>query len=135
MFENNNLKGLLNQISSGAMDKVQSALNDPNSRAEIDEQMFQSALQGIRDGVMEYKNDPLLPILNDEINTRTEAFKGLSAAEESNLLQLSAEQKRIITENDKATKAEFLSTVPKLGHPGLKLSDKYISFTNSIGAH
>ena len=49
MFENNNLKGLLNQISSGAMDKVQSALNDPNSRAEIDEQMFQSALQGIRD--------------------------------------------------------------------------------------
>ena len=86
MFENNNLKGLLNQISSGAMDKVQSALNDPNSRAEIDEQMFQSALQGIRDGVMEYKNDPLLPILNDEINSRTEAFKGLSAEEESKLL-------------------------------------------------
>lgn len=84
---------------------------------------------------MEYKNDPLLPILNGEINSRTEAFKGLSPAEESKLLQLTAEQKRIILENDKSTKAEFLSTVPKLSHPGLKLSDKYISFTNSIGAH
>lgn len=48
--------------------------------------MFQSALAGIRKGVMEYENDPLLPLLTEEINSRTEAYKGLSAAEESKLL-------------------------------------------------
>lgn len=48
--------------------------------------MFQSALAGIRKGVMEYENDPLLPILTEEINQRTEAYKGLSPEEESKLL-------------------------------------------------
>lgn len=110
------------------MEKVQSAMNDPMQRAEIDEQMFQSALAGIRKGVMEYDNDPLLPILTEEINSRTEAYKGLSSAEESKLLQLTDDQKRIVTENDKATKSEFLSQVPKLSHPGLKLTDKYLNF-------
>jgi len=61
-------------------------LDDPSRRAEIDEGMFESALAGIRSGVMTYENDPLLPILTEEINTRTEAFKGLSAEEESKLL-------------------------------------------------
>ena len=125
---------MLDQIGSGALNKVQSALDDPTERAQIDEQMFQSALAGIRKGVMEYDNDPLLPILSNEINSRTEAYKGLSAEEESKLLSLTAEQKRIITENDKATKTEFLSQVPKLGHPSLKASEKYVQFTNAIGA-
>ena len=57
---------------------------------------------------MEYENDPLLPILAEEITKRTESYKGLTAEEESKLLALTAEQKRIITENDKMTKAEFL---------------------------
>lgn len=48
--------------------------------------MFQSALEGIRKGRMEYENDPLLPILTEEIMKRTEAYKGLSAEEESKLL-------------------------------------------------
>ena len=53
--------------------------------------MFQSALEGIRKGRMEYENDPLLPILSEEIMKRTEAYKGLSAEEESKLLSLTAD--------------------------------------------
>ena len=83
---------------------------------------------------MEYENDPLLPILSEEILSRTEAFKGLTAEEESKLLALTADQKRIIAENDKMTKTEYLKQLPKLSHPTLKGSDKYLSFTNSIGA-
>ena len=109
-------------------------MTDPVERADIDEKMFQSALAGIRKGRMEYENDPLLPILSDEIMKRTESFKGLSAEEESKQLALTAEQKRIITENDKMTKAGFLKQVPKLSHPTLKASEKFVSFTNSIGA-
>ena len=63
-FEQNNLKKLLGTITTGALDKVKSSMEDPEKRAEIDEQFFQSALQGIRAGVMRYENDPLLPIVN-----------------------------------------------------------------------
>ena len=48
--------------------------------------MFESALAGIRKGVMEYENDPLLPIVTEEINARTQAYAGLSSEEESKLL-------------------------------------------------
>jgi len=37
---------------------------------------------------MEYDNDPLLPILQGEIQKRTSAYKSLSAEEERNLLML-----------------------------------------------
>ena len=36
-YENKNLKGLLDTIGSGAMKKVESALQDPIQRAEIDD--------------------------------------------------------------------------------------------------
>ena len=83
---------------------------------------------------MEYENDPLLPILSEEILSRTEAYKGLTAEEESKLLALTADQKRIIAENDKMTKTEYLKQLPKLSHPTLKASEKFVNFTASIGA-
>lgn len=134
MFENNNLKNLLDEIGKGALDKIQSSLNDPEKRAEIDQGIFESALAGIRSGVMTYENDPLLPIITEEINTRTEAFKGLSAEEESKLLQLTQDQKRIISSADKASKTEFLSALPKLSNPGVKLHEKYLGYVNSISS-
>jgi len=132
MFENNNLKALLDTIGKGALEKVNASLNDPAMRSDIDEQMFQSALSGIRQGVTTYEGDPLLPIVESEIKARTEAFKGLSAEEESKMLQLTADQKRIITTSDKATKAEFLSAQPKVSHAGVKAHPKFLQYVNSI---
>ena len=40
---------------------------------------------------MKYENDPLLPIIEDEIKVRSENFKGLSSEEESKLLSLTQE--------------------------------------------
>ena len=62
-FEQTNLKKLLGTITSGALDKVKTSMEDPEKRKEIDDQFFQSALAGIRAGVMRYENDPLLPIV------------------------------------------------------------------------
>lgn len=61
---------------------------------------------------MEYVNDPILPILTEEIKKRTAEFKNLTPAEESKLLSLNADQKRMLIDNDKKTKAEFLHAVP-----------------------
>ena len=88
MFEQNNLKKLLGEIGSGASQKLKDSLADPTTRAEIDQGLFESALAGIRKGVMEYENDPLLPLVTKEINARTQAYAGLSSEEESKLLQL-----------------------------------------------
>ena len=130
MFESNNLKSLLDTIGKGALDKVTAALNDPSQRDDIDEQMFQSALSGIRNGVMTYEGDPLLPVVEAEIRARTDAYKGLSAEEESKLLQLNQDQKRIIANADKAVKAEFLSAQPKIAHAGVKAHPKYLQYVN-----
>ena len=85
-FEQTNLKKLLGTITTGALEKVQTSMADPTTRADIDEKFFQSALQGIRAGIMRYENDPLLPIITDEISARSDAFRGLSPQEESDLL-------------------------------------------------
>ena len=73
-FEQSNLKNLLNGIGSGALKKLKDSLANPESNKEIKEASFQSALQGIRDGSMTFKNDPLMPILTSEINDRVSGY-------------------------------------------------------------
>ena len=57
---------------------------------------------------MSYKGDPLLPIVQAEVQNRTAAFANLSAADESNLMSLTSDHKRIIADNDKKAKVEYL---------------------------
>jgi len=133
-FEQNNLKTLLGTITQGALDKVHSSIKDPATRDQIDEQFFQSALSGIRAGVMRYENDPLLPILNSEITARSESFKSLSAEEESKLLQLTAAQKQSLATSDRAAKREYLVAAPAVSHAGVKSQEKYQTYVASLHA-
>jgi hypothetical protein len=91
----------LRDIVLGSFDKVQSSLKDPQSKKEIQRQAFQAALQGITSGVMKYDNDPLLPILQNEMQSRIAHFKGLSPEDESKLLSLTQEQRRVIADLDR----------------------------------
>jgi hypothetical protein len=100
-YEQGNLKSLLNGIGKGALDKVNSALSDTQHSSKIKEAAFQSALSGIREGVMTYKNDPLMPILTNEIASRVNAYKSISAEEEGKLLSLDNDQKKVVIEADK----------------------------------
>ena len=97
-FENNNLKTLLKGIGQGSIDKVNLALADASQSEQIKEQAFQSALSGIRSGIMTYENDPLLPILTEEVMSRTSAYQSLTSAEESQMLSLNNDQKRIVVD-------------------------------------
>jgi len=92
---------LLNGIGTSASEKMLASLADPEEKAVINEAAFQSALKGIAAGAMTYENDPLLPILQAEVEARTSAYANLSAEEESKLMSLTADHKRIIAENDK----------------------------------
>jgi hypothetical protein len=79
-YEQANLRKLLDGIGKGALDKVNAALADSEQSKIIKEGMFKSALAGLREGIMNYENDPILPILTDEIKARTSAYQSLTDA-------------------------------------------------------
>jgi len=47
---------------------------------------------------MTYKNDPLMPILANEITSRVNSYKALSKDDETKLLSLNADQKKFIVD-------------------------------------
>ena len=103
-YEQANLKSLISGLSKESFAKIEEKLADPAQRAQIEDDFFQSALAGLRKGVMEYENDPLLPILQEEIRSRTSAYQNLSAEEEQKLLMLTDAQKSAILAQDKSAK-------------------------------
>ena len=104
----------MGEIGNASFAKVTAAIEDPNQRDAIQLGAFESALDGIRNGLMTYKNDPLLPILQSEVNNRTTAYANLSNEEEGALLSLSAENKKVIAGNDRRAKEEFLTAPPSI---------------------
>jgi hypothetical protein len=82
---------------------------------------------------MEYENDPLLPILQSEIEKRTSAYKNLSAAEEQKLLMLTDAQKKAIVDQDKAAKTTYLNAGPNISNGGVKAHEKFRAYETSIG--
>ena len=81
---------------------------------------------------MDYEGDPLLPMLTVEIEKRTEALMNLSPEEESTLLSLTAEQKRLVGENDKRAKQEYLSQQPNINNAGVKGHEKYRNYIDMV---
>ena len=82
---------------------------------------------------MEYENDPLLPILQEEVAARSAAFQGLSAEEEQKLLMLNDAQKKAILDQDKSAKTGYLSAAPPLSNAGIKAHPKFQAYAASIG--
>jgi hypothetical protein len=83
---------------------------------------------------MKYENDPLLPLLTNEIQTRSESLKGLSAEEESKMLQLTTDQKSLLAASDRSAKNEFLNAQPAIGNAGVKAHEKYRSYVTGLAA-
>merc|ERR1719362_333136 len=133
-YENANLKSIVSSISTDSFAQISKQLADPTARAAIQDQFFQSALAGLRKGVMEYENDPLLPILQNEISKRTDSYKNLTAEEEQKLLMLNDTQKKAILQQDKAAKATYLASTPQISNAGIKNADKFKAYEASIGA-
>lgn len=133
-YEQANLKSLIGKISTDSFSEIENKLADPTQRAVIQDQFFQSALIGLRKGIMEYDNDPLLPILQSEIEKRTSAYKSLSAEEERNLLMLNDTQKKAIVDQDKQIKQQYLNAPPAINNSGVKAQEKYLAYEASIGA-
>lgn len=83
---------------------------------------------------MTYEGDLLLPMIQDEMQQRLTRFQGLSAEEESALLSLNADQRAIVSENDRKAKNEFLGQAPMLTHGTLKETDTYKDYMAMVSA-
>ena len=133
-YEQANLKNLIGEISRESFQKIEAQLADPTARAAIQDDFFQSALAGLRKGVMEYENDPLLPILQQEIQQRTSRYQNLSAEEEQKLLMLKDNQKKAILDSDKSAKSAYLNASPKITNAAVKAHPKFQAYEASMAA-
>lgn len=131
-FEQSNLKANMREIAIGSVDKVLAQVESGETAAEIKRSSFESALDGIRTGLMTYSDDKILPMIEAEMAARLEKFKGLSAEEESALLSLTEEQKKIVADNDRKYKNEFLAVAPAITHGTVKNTEKYQGYMTMV---
>lgn len=61
-YEDGNTNKLMGEIVSGAIAEIDRSMNGPK-RAEIEQQIFNTALDGLSKGFCDYANDPLLPLV------------------------------------------------------------------------
>jgi len=122
----------LKEIVVGSVDKVLARVDDPAYSADIQKASFQSALSGIRAGVMTYENDPILPMIQEEMAGKLSQFEGLSAEEESALLSLTSQQRKSVVSSDRQQKIEFLAAAPAVSHGTLKNTEKYIEYLTMV---
>jgi hypothetical protein len=109
----------------GALNEVLDRVNQPEHAENIKRASFLSALDGIRTGQMTYSNDPILPMIETEMATRVSKFQNMTKAEEGELLSLSDDQKKLVADNDRKLKNEYLAAAPHITHGTVKNNEKY----------
>ena len=113
---------------------VKAQIQSEGAEGELQQKSFDSALDGIRKGRMDYELDPILPLFHEEVKARTERLLQLAPEEESKMLSLTADQKRILGEADKKQKLEFLQKPPAVTNASLKANAKLREFVEKVAA-
>jgi len=111
-YEELNRNKILTNIVEEAGKEIDRQLAGPG-RAEIQRKIFDSALEGLAKGKMEYNNDPILPIVYDYVKTNMQKYTNLTPEEQSKLISLSEAQLHALKESDKRARQEYLEEEPK----------------------
>ena len=81
---------------------------------------------------MTYKDDAILPAIETEMQSRLAKFQGLTREEEIAILGLTDEQRKMLADQDRKLKNEFLNTPPAFTHGGVKLHDQYTAYLKMV---
>ena len=122
----------MREIAEGSVDKVIAMVENPEYAEGIKRQSFLSALDGIRTGTMTYKDDSILPAIESEMQSRLAKFQGLSKEEEVAILGLTDDQRKMLADQDRKLKNEFLQSAPAFTHGGVKLHDQYQAYLKMV---
>lgn len=110
-FEETNKNRILSGIVEGALKEIDTQLKTNND--EIQRKIFESALEGLSKGYMDYSNDPILPLVQTYVKDNLKKYSNLTADEQSKLISLSESQLQSLRDSDRRAKQEYLETEPK----------------------
>lgn len=131
-YEQQNMKNKLSQITQEAFDATLRRVEQDDGT--IKKQAFDCALEGIRQGRMDFKNDPIMPIMQEELSKRTSELKGLTPEQESAMLSLTDDQRKSIAQMDRSAKDAYLTAIPHVTSQGLKSQPKFQKFVKYLSS-
>lgn len=94
------------------LNSVDRAYND--NKAEIENAIFELALEGIANGKMDYAKDPILPQVLKTINHTVDKFSKISPEEQDKMVSLTEAQLEAIRNADARARDEYLGAQPKV---------------------
>jgi hypothetical protein len=98
-METSNQRTVINNIVAETIAAVDKTLAD--NKQFIKDQMFESALIGIKSKQMNYENDPILPLVKKAIAENVKKVTSLTEAQQLALITLSADQLTTLSNIDK----------------------------------
>ena len=114
-MEAKNRQEILNNVLKRAVDEVEALQR--NIPPQVIEASFESALDGIASGTMDYKKDIVLPLILERIRSEVAKLQNMSEAEQQKLLMLTQAQIEQLRSQDAHAKEEYLNK-PPLGIDG-----------------
>ena len=132
-LENNNVKAETNRIAETALNNVLLKVKDASQNKEVLDASFESALNGLRKGVMQYENDKVLPLFLEELSKLSQPVLNLSPEEENKKFALTNDQKKYLIELDRRARQDFLTKEPEVSS-AIKNTATYKSIVQRIKA-
>uniref|UniRef100_A0A7S3P0L1 Uncharacterized protein n=1 Tax=Euplotes crassus TaxID=5936 RepID=A0A7S3P0L1_EUPCR len=130
-FEQQNMKNKLKSVTQEAFDATLAKI-ESDEEDVIYNQCFDAALDGIRKGRMDFKMDPVLPIMTEELSSRVSVLKNLTEEQENRLLSINEDQKKAVAQTDGAARDTYLRAVPQISSQGLKNHAKFLKFVHYL---
>eukprot|EP01017_Pseudomicrothorax_dubius_P004775 TRINITY_DN1104_c0_g1_i2.p1 TRINITY_DN1104_c0_g1~~TRINITY_DN1104_c0_g1_i2.p1 ORF type:complete len:443 (+),score=145.24 TRINITY_DN1104_c0_g1_i2:74-1330(+) len=132
IYEESNQRAYLRDILERAATEIDKQLAGAD-KENIEKQMLESAIEGLRKGYMDYQNDPILPLVRQNIAREVSRLKALSQTEQSKLVALTESQIQSIRDSDRKAKEDFLTVEPKGLDNALKANPNVRRVLNSWG--
>lgn len=130
-LENANIKNEISKVAEESLNTVLQTVKDNTKNQEILKSSFESALEGLRQGKMEYKGDKVVPLFLSELEKRSSVLTNLSQEEENKRFALTDKQKQYLIDVDTRSKKDYLGKSPEVG-TALKNSDSYKAIVQRI---
>lgn len=77
-LEDQNIKNKMRDMADQSLKAVKTFVTDPAQKELLHNETFKAALQGLKQGVMKYEIDPVLPVFMKEFTKQTQEIKGLT---------------------------------------------------------
>lgn len=103
---------IINEVMGETLSSIDKAYKE--NKEQIESEMFKLALQGIANGRMDYKNDPILPYVLKTIQSTVDKFSKISPEDQKKMVKLTAEQIEALRVADQRARDEFLNNEPKI---------------------